>query len=166
MTSTKLVLLLAALALLVPSPEAVAQTSRNGAYFEFAGSAVVSSFNYERRFREQWYGRAGLSLVVGQHDDDTDTTFLIPLTASHVNRPLSNHHLELGGGVTFVAGDAQELWEFGEDDEKVASVLITGIAGYRYQKPSGGFLFRATFTPVVGEGEILPWVGLSFGYAW
>ena len=140
--------------------------SRNAAYFELGGSAVIPSINYERRFNDRWHGRLGFSVVTGETSDDSETTFVIPVTVSSVNRPDSNHHLELGGGLTLVTGDSQDLWETVDDDEKVSNVLVTGIAGYRYQKPEGGFQFRAVLTPVVGSGGAAPWFGLSFGYAW
>ena len=160
-------LLLLAFAIVVV-PETAAQ-ARNAAYFELGGSAIVPSVNYERRLSQNWFGRIGASVVTGESegDSDSDTTFIIPLTGSWVNRPASNHHLELGGGLTIAAGDRQDLFEFGDDeDESFSTAFITGIAGYRYQKPDGGFQFRAVFTPVAGGGDFLPWAGVSFGYAW
>jgi hypothetical protein len=143
-----------------------AQTAQNAAYFELGGSAIVPSINYERRLNERWYGRAGLSFITGESSNgDTDKTFVVPLTVSSVSHPLGNHHLELGGGVTFAGGDRQDL--FGDsDEENFSTALLTGIVGYRYQKPGGGFQFRSVVTPVLGGGDFLPWVGVSFGYAW
>jgi hypothetical protein len=141
------------------------QESHHAAYFELGGSAVVASVNYEQRVNENWYGRAGLSWVRGESGDQTATTFIIPLTASWVSRPQANHHLEVGGGLTVAAGDRQDLYGVSGDD-KYAAVLATGIVGYRYQKPAGGFQFRAVLTPVVGSGIAAPWAGVSFGYAW
>ncbi len=167
MTRTALVLLLALLAL---PREASAQTARNAAYFELGGSAIIPSLNYERQFAARpardWYGRVGVSFVTSKTLEDTETTFIIPLTVSSVNRPAANHHLELGGGITIAAGDRQDLFESVDDDEQFSNVFITGILGYRYQKPAGRFQFRSVLTPVAGGGEILPWLGLSFGYAW
>lgn len=162
MKRTSLLLLVSLLA----ASEAQAQGPRNAAYFELGGSAVGASFNYERRLTDEWFGRAGLSWVTGDSGDDTDTTFLVPLTVSSVNRPASNHHLELGGGVTLIAGDRQDLWGAFDDDEKVSTALLTGIVGYRFQRPAGGFQFRAAFTPLLGEEGFAPWAGVSFGYAW
>jgi hypothetical protein len=58
------------------------------------------------------------------------------------------------------------VWGAYDDDDEVSTVLLTGIVGYRYQKPAGGFQFRAVFTPLAGEGGVVPWAGVSFGYAW
>jgi hypothetical protein len=158
------------LALLL-APATLAQEARNAVHFELGGSAIVPSVNYERRLNTNWFGRAGLSVVTGQSDSATDgdtaTTFIVPLTASYVSRPSSSHHLELGGGVTIAGGDRQELYDFGDgEDEEFSTLFVTGIVGYRYQKPDGGFQFRAAFTPVAGGGDFLPWAGVSFGYAW
>ena len=166
MKPTHLPLLGSLLVSLLAASDASAQPPRNGAYFELGGSAVGASFNYERRLGDRWLGRAGISWVSGDSGDDTDTTFLVPLTVSSVNRPASSHHLELGGGITVIAGDRQDLWGAFDDDEKVSTALLTGIVGYRYQKPAGGFQFRAAFTPLLGEGGFAPWAGVSFGYAW
>jgi hypothetical protein len=159
--------ILLVLAPLLFSSDLHAQTARNAAYFELGGSAIVPSINYERRLNERWFGRAGLSYVSGQSSNHFDRTFIVPLTLSSVSRPGGNHHLELGGGVTFAGGDRQELFESaGGDNGTFSTAFLTGIIGYRYQKPDGGFQFRSAFTPVAGGGDFLPWFGVSFGYAW
>jgi hypothetical protein len=170
----KRTLLLPVLTLLAMALPGGAQETNNAAYFELGGSAIVPSFNYERRMTEQWFGRIGLTVVTGESvsstgESESDTTFIVPLTGSWVSRPEMNHHLELGGGVTIAGGDRQDLFEFGDDDgdeENFSTAFVTGIVGYRYQKPEDGFQFRAAFTPVAGGGDFLPWAGVSFGYAW
>jgi hypothetical protein len=162
MNRTLLVLLIAVLG----ASEAHAQSPRNAAYFELGGSAIGASFNYERRFTEVWHGRAGLSWITGENSEERETTVIVPLTVSHVNRPWSSHHLELGGGLTLVTGDTLDLWDSIDDDEKVSSVFLSGIVGYRYQKPAGGFQFRAVLTPVVASDAAGLWAGVSLGYAW
>ena len=146
-------------------PEIRAQ-DRNAVYFELGGSAIIPSFNYERRVNPRWTARAGFSVAVGYTEEDTDTTFVFPLTVSWLSHPERNHHFETGGGLTLAAGDRQDLWEDSDDEEKFSNLFVTGIVGYRYQKPAGGFQFRAVVTPVAGDGDILPWAGLSFGYVW
>lgn len=160
---TRLVILMT---LAIAAFSASAQPSSNAVYFELGGSAIVPSINYEHRLNDRWYGRIGASVVTGESSGDTDTTFIIPLTASYVNRPASNHHLELGGGVTVAAGDRQDLYDFGDEEESFSTLIVTGIVGYRYQKPAGGFQFRAAFTPAADGSDFVPWAGVSFGYAW
>jgi hypothetical protein len=143
-----------------------AQAARNAAYVEIGGSAVLPSVNYERRLNERWAGRIGASWVTGESGGHTDRTLIVPLTVSWISHPESNHHLELGGGITIAAGDRQDLYDLGGNDDQFSTVLATGIIGYRYQKPGHGFQFRSAITPVVTGGEVLPWAGVSFGYAW
>jgi hypothetical protein len=160
------VAILLVLSPLLFSSDLHAQTARNAAYFELGGSAIVPSINYERRLNERWFGRAGLSFVSSDSSSGTDRAFIVPLTVSSVSKPQGNHHLELGGGVTFAGGDRQDLFDSAGSDGTFSTVILTGIVGYRYQKPGGGFQFRSVFTPVAGGGDFLPWVGVSFGYAW
>lgn len=159
------ILLVLALIACILAPAARAQ-SRNAVYGEIGGNGIIPTVNYERRFNERWFGRVGLGVAFTHTEDDSDAAFAIPLTISSVSRPASNHHLELGGGITVVAGDRQDLFDYGNNDEEFSTVSMTAIVGYRYQKPEGGFQFRAAFTPVAGGGYILPWAGVSFGYAW
>jgi hypothetical protein len=158
-----LVLLLTTVA---AASELGAQTARNAVYFELSGSAIVPSFNYERRLGERWHGRAGISGIDVETSHGTDTALIVPLTISSVNRPHANHHLEMGGGVTFVDRHRQGLGDAFDDDEKISPLFLTGILGYRYQKPAGGFQFRAVLTPLVGKPGVKLWAGLSAGYAW
>lgn len=140
--------------------------AQNAAYLEVGGSAIAPSINYERRFTESWAGRIGISAAIEDSDDERLSTLILPLTVSWISHPQGNHHLEAGGGVTILVGDEQNIsWPFG-DEEDFSSTFVTGLVGYRYQKPDGGFVFRSTFTPAAGSGEVLPWFGVSFGYAW
>jgi len=43
-------------------------------------------------------------------------------------------------------------------------VMATGILGYRYQ-PAQGALIRATATPLMFDGHVQFWFGLSLGYS-
>jgi hypothetical protein len=43
---------------------------------------------------------------------------------------------------------------------------VTGLIGYRYQKPARGFVFRAGVTPFFYDADFAPFAGISFGYAW
>ena len=164
----KRVMLALLLVTLAVAAAARAQAAKNAAFFELGGNAILPSVNYERRFTESWSGRIGASLVSSSTSGgDGDPTLIVPLTVSWIGRPQSNHHLELGGGVTFATGDRQDLFDdLGQDDEQFSTAFATAIVGYRYQKPGRGFQFRAAFTPVIDSGGVAPWAGISFGYAW
>ena len=74
-----------------------------------------------------------------------------------------NSHFEtaLGIGIITASADIEEI------DEEFSGSDIYGTAtlGYRYQKPTGGVIFRAGFTPAFAGGNVIPWVGVSVGYA-
>lgn len=146
------------------SASAVAQ-ARNAGYLEIGGNAVAPSFNYERQFSERWYGRVGFTVVVGEESDgDDDVTYGFPVMIGGISNPAGNHHFESAGGLLFITGDSQDL--FDDEDQPLSTVAGTATLGYRYQKPSRGFVFRAGFTPIFHDGGILPWAGISFGYRW
>jgi hypothetical protein len=65
------------------------------------------------------------------------------------------HHAELG--LNYV-----KVW-IDDDDAR----FLNPTMGYRYQPDSGGFLFRATMTPLIRTNDtddVLPWAGVSFGW--
>ena len=117
----------------------------------------VASINLERKFlssdseKIHLYGRAGLAYmdIVDIFDDGFfDFGDEINLTAGHLGLTLltgkGKHHFELSGGV----------WVPFVSDANVAPIIS---AGYRFQKPEGGFNFGAKFG-ILG-------VGIGLGYA-
>ena len=159
--------LAAILTLLLLSFAAFAQEPpRHAAYGEVFGNGILPTVNYELRFTNHWAGRIGLGAVfTSESDGDSEATFAIPIMANYISHPERSHHFEAGGGVLFVTGDAQDFW-LGDDDEEIANVALTGVAGYRYQRPGRGFIFRAGVTPFYFDGEVAPFAGVSFGYGW
>jgi hypothetical protein len=144
---------------------ALGQEARNAAYLELGGNGIVYSVNYERRFAHGLAGRAGVSYVfsksVTDNGSEYESAFTIPLTLSKITHPSGNHHFEYGGGVTLVVGDSHA---FGfADSEELSDLYVTGIAGYRYQKPGRGVVFRSGVTPIAGGGEFVLAVGISIG---
>jgi hypothetical protein len=172
MRSVACALAAAVLAIAVaPSRLAAQEPGRNVFYVELLGSGGLWSVNIER-------GAGAARLRAGFANWSTDDLFgagttsytTIPLTVSHV-RGTGNHHLESGGGVTI--GSRRFSSSFG-GSEQSSFVTLTGLFGYRYQKPGTGFVFRALFTPMYGLGNsataypdpgFIPSIGLSFGAA-
>ena len=78
-----------------------------------------------------------------------------------------DHLLELGFGPSFGKNN----------DNRLNLLTLNFVLGYRYQKPRGGLLLRAGFTPViflediqnnaftVRRNRLTPKVGVSIGYA-
>ncbi|HEX8410963.1 MAG TPA: hypothetical protein VF883_19010 [Thermoanaerobaculia bacterium] len=147
-------------------PAFAQQPPRNAAYVEIGGNGIIPTINYERRFSDRFAGRIGFSIVTSEESGgEEDVTFAIPVMANFISHPRLNHHFEAGGGVLFVVGDEQDF-SIGNDGEEIANVALTGLAGYRFQRPGRGFVFRAGITPFYFDGDFAPWAGVSFGYGW
>ena len=162
-------LLMTLLLVLVTAAASAQQPPRNAAYLEIGGNGVLPTVNYERRFTDHWAGRIGFSVITSQEADeeDDDVTYAFPVMANFISHPASNHHFEAGGGLLFVVGDEQEFAPGGDDeDEQISNVALTALAGYRYQRPGRGFVFRAGLTPFFVDGDFAPFAGISFGYGW
>lgn len=133
-------------------------------YVEMGGPGLLYSVNVDRRIVPTLGVRAGVSLVpliLGVSVDDRATLFTVPVMAYYLSGA-GNSHLEVGVGTTFAS--AEFKWNtFGNTNETASAFLPTATIGYRYQRPDGGKVFRAGLTPVYIFGEIVPWVGFSFG---
>ena len=156
----------------VPDHLAGQEVARNALYVELGGSGGVASMNYERRI-----SAARLRIGAAQWSVDdllgggSESYLIIPLTVSSV-RGSGRHHLETGGGVGF--GRYSQTSSLDDTKSSDSFVTLSGIIGYRFQKPGSGFLFRAVFTPMYGLGDedvawpqrgFYPLAGISFGYA-
>jgi hypothetical protein len=144
----------------------LAQT-RHAVYGELGGAGILPTFNYERRLTDRVAARIGAGFIVGEDSDgEEDFTMVFPLAASYISHPQANHHFEAGGGILFVVGDAQDFGPGDDEEEKISNVGISGLLGYRYQRPERSFVFRTGVTPFYYDGEAFPFIGLSFGWAW
>lgn len=155
----------------LPGPPAAAQTpwtpftARNSVYLEAGGNALLYSVNYERLVIGNLSARVGVSAIPGWfpwvEGDDGAGLVMVPVLASVMFGP-GNHHFEVGGGATF--GNASV--DIGDLEGSEHWVYGSGMIGYRYQRPEGGLVFRATMTPLfieVLDISTLPMIGLSLG---
>jgi hypothetical protein len=152
-------------------------TAKNSVYLELAGNAGRYAFNYGRIIHQK--GKLKLNASAGfsmwrDQINNFKTIWLpvIPLEVSALYGK-SNHHLELGFGVTSYLSrtldfnpESLEL-----EDKVVFDAFIPLRVGYRYQKPEGGFFFLVGYTPIFilptggREGWIFEprFAGVSFG---
>jgi hypothetical protein len=139
--------------------------ARNAVYVELLGNALLYSVNYDRLFTPNVAGRVGLMFVAAEDDDgDSGTAAIFPLMGSYLWGD-GNSHFETGIGLA-VATASFDVDEIDIDESGGGTgVYGTGVLGYRYQRPGGGFLFRVGLTPVFTTSDFAPWFGLSFGYA-
>lgn len=133
-------------------------------FLEAGGSAGYVSLNLDVRTVSSLRLRAGAGLLSFRP--------AFPFTAT-VALGRGNHSLEVGGGATVVnfgstplsSAEKLVLDFLGSFGGGLGTVVVgTGVLGYRHEKP-GGFLFRATLTPFIDEGNVTLWAGLSIGGA-
>jgi hypothetical protein len=158
-----LVLLLALL--LVPGAaraQAPARTARNAFYLELGGNAILYSLNYDRLFTDRVSGRVGVMFFGAADKDSSAGVVATPIMASYLWGE-GNSRFETGAGLLLVSGGIDNVE--GYEDEGFGGAAGTATLGYRYQRPAGGFVFRAGVTPVFSLDGIAPWFGISFGYS-
>jgi hypothetical protein len=133
------------------------KTKNNSVFIELGGKGLAYTINYERQFCVIHRLKAAIGVGVSYfhinsgifNDDFGSITPEIDLIYG------SLHNIEVGYSKGF--------YFFNLSDENIQSLKI----GYRYQKPDGGFLFRANFCPLYWNNDIkdiYPWLGISFGY--
>ncbi len=151
------------------SQEDVAKTS---IYFELLGNGGAYSLNVERKLTSNFYGRIGFASWSSDlfFEETSIVTFPVMgnmLFGAGVNK------LEIGGGV--LLGSYKYKSVFGEENDRSNKIFnLTGVVGYRYQKPEGGFMGRVGLTPfldLTGDEDAYPDTGFflsggaSIGYS-
>lgn len=151
------------------------RTAANSVFIDLGGPGFIYSINYERFLMQDMGVRVGLMYFgIGASSGDSSASvsmMAIPILAEYTGVRAGNHALELGIGLDplHFSAEASSGGTFGG----LSGWVVTGTAavGYRYQDPAGGFLFRATFTPLfifspADDGSaFIPWGGVSFGYS-
>jgi len=148
-------------------------------YFEFLGSGLIYSLNYEQTILKSAGLRFGISYISSTSEENKIRMAVFPLMLSYLYGS-SNHKLELGFGVDVFAGrvkltgdrvsfkflyaDISTGVRNPVDTSGVDFALISAV-GYRYQPEDSGLILRLTFTPIFDFSRITPWVGISVGYA-
>lgn len=146
--------------------------AKNAVYLELAGNGGLYSLNYERALSPKFLIRVGFAswepgfLIMGGEKSITT----IPLM---VNSLFGQSHHKIEGGLGVMLGSEKFTGDnsfLSTPDSKENIFALTGTAGYRYQKPSGGIIFRSAITPFInmGDSEYPDFnisVGGSIGYA-
>lgn len=134
----------------------------NNVFVELGGAGIKYSLSFEkylfRNDRETFTltGRVG----AGYHHNASwvlnrvyleDRTAIFPFTAQGLFGSEKNK-LEFGAGFTMLTSDFAN-----------AEIVPTGVAGLRVME-SNGICFRATYTPLLKQSELIHWFGVSLGY--
>ncbi len=171
-----LVLSLAISSRVTAQTEAEKFSAKQSVYLELGGNAGQYAFNYGRIIQQKGKlklnASAGFSMLYDRLNSKTTWLPAIPVELSAFYGK-SNHHLELGIGVTsyLTRSLAIDSETYETIDKVVFSSAIPLRIGYRYQKPEGGFFFRVGYTPIINiptregkEWNFEPrFAGLSFG---
>jgi hypothetical protein len=131
---------------LIPDPPQ-AVTARTSVYLEVLGNGGLYSINVDRLVGDRMALRAGIAAWQVQDLFGMGETalFTVPLVASMLFGS-GNGRIEVGGGV--LAGRRSFDSGYGPENNHDTFILdLTGVVGYRHQKPGGGLLFRAGLTP-------------------
>ncbi|MEI7736532.1 MAG: hypothetical protein WCI49_13770 [Ferruginibacter sp.] len=168
-------ILITAAAILFIFPAAKAQSkennfiTRNTLYADFATRGAYYSVNYDRIFKEgrqftKSY-RAGFSA--------TDKTIALPIGINFFTGHQASHMEISLTLVPYIDNYKSFLSSIDLSDKKM--LIIPGV-GYRYQKPEGGFFFRAVAAPAIDldppsdyfwkmDGKLYPVLTIGAGYS-
>lgn len=145
--------------------------AKNSIYIDLLGTGGWYSLNYERLVFS--HGKLDLGVSSGlslNHFKDFERNlnpdFTLPFSLNAIYG--TNHHVEAGIGTTLAS-----VVRADEDyyAKRYFNINMSLTLGYRYQKPTGGFLFRAAYTPLIPvyrqtskSDRFKSWISLSFGY--
>lgn len=113
---------------------------RNSFYLELGGQGLLNSLWYDRLFRVDKKIKTSLSiglLIQSRREAGNYFTAGIPF-AGNILLGRKSHHLELGIGFTSVVNSRADFFSY-----------LNPKFGYRFQRPKGGFFFRAGVIPMV-----------------
>jgi len=141
-----------------PDEEEFVEPVKNVIHLELGGPGLLYSLNYERRFTENLWGRAGL-------------TYFFLFGSAHIGTQYlwgdGPWHFETGLGVT--AGYIDTIFSFTDDDEngdnRLSALFYNTTIGLRHQKKEESIFFKVGFTPLIAINfkRAVPYGGLSIG---
>lgn len=151
------------------------ELAKNAMYVEILGHGLFYSVNYDRVVvHDDVSLRVGAMIISGESNDPgaeaKATLKMFPIVLTRLVGS-DRHKLELGIGATIVTskreGPEGAVWESKFPIPSTSGTTVVGTAslGYRYQKQSGGLVFRAGLSPFFTFEKFLPWGGLSIGYS-
>ena len=132
---------------------------RNSIYLEAAGNGIFASVNYERQLTKK--PGLGVRLGVGFY---TENAFYltIPVGINYLFALRNNKSfIDAGVGVTFAKIDG-EIFSSAENPNGESFGNFIPSIGYRHHTEKN-LMWRISFTPVVNNYGLVPWLGFSIG---
>jgi hypothetical protein len=143
------------------------QIDRNVFYLEIGGIGGYGSVNYERIIPVKAKIKIGARIGISTYTftDYTrkfnpDVIILLGINGFYG----SKHNVEFGFGqtISIITQASESNWE----PEKQTNLHANFTIGYRYQKDSGGIIFRCSYTPIIEFYKYYRnWGSISVGYA-
>jgi hypothetical protein len=81
---------------------------------------------------------------LGTYKFGREATYKLVSLGLNAVRGNGNHHSELGAALTYNSGGETKGTNIANE-----SLFLIGAAGYRYQRPEGGVLFRIYYAPIL-----------------
>lgn len=143
--------------------------ARNTIYLEGLGSGGFYSVNYERLLLSGEKQAYGFRIGTSSFGKSFGTITLIGELFTLIGR--GSHHGDFGIGLTAAN---QKEFVFGNSNPVSRNTTLYAIPriSYRYQKPTGGLMVRAGFTPIAkmtnradSTSRFGLWFGLSIGHS-
>ena len=134
--------------------------AENALYVELLGPGLLYSVDYDRAFGDL-SARIGIGYLSG-----TSSSFVaVPLTISYLGLGSKKHMFEIGAGVAIwnFSANYSLLGANSNSSTSATIVAATGILGYRYQPPNGGFFLRVGLSPLIFQSGFIPWPHLGLG---
>ena len=159
---------LIAIAILSCTLSAAKAQANKSVFFEIGGNGLGFSANFDSRFTksEKGFGfRAGVGFIppVNAIVVATPSMLTVPLGVNHLAGNAPNY-FESGIGITYVhiSGDINFL---GDHEDATGSVIafVPSIA-YRHARTGKAAQWRAVISPLLVNGTVAFWAGISIGY--
>ena len=135
------------------------------------GGAWTVNAEYNLFNKKKWHGQ--FRVGYGQYNIfNPEREFRgIPISFSFFDR-MTNHHKEIGFGVSYLEGMTE-----GYDDELSKSIYVAPLIAYRFQRKEGGFFLKLQYLPMIKlsqltdnivfkrtVGKLYHYPGLAIGY--
>lgn len=141
--------------------------TKNIIYIEGAGIGGYGSLNYERviirKTNLSFYVRGGLSTYnLKDYTTSFNPDIIIPMAINGLYG--TNHKMEFGIGqtITSIVHANYSTWQPDRETNFHANFTI----GYRFQKETGGMVFRINYSPIIEFYRFYRhWGGISLGFS-
>jgi len=136
-----------------------------GVFVEILGNGLIGSINYDQRFEKRFDGlgfKGGISYFAFNGSSVAAFPFGLYYLLGKDGK-----YFEVGLGGTYLRfADRSNTFSVGDERTFGSGIAGNMVFGYRREPVDGGFLFRASMTPIFGSGTFLPfYFGISLGYA-